>query len=287
MSLLSANLQAFVSIVQRQTVHGAASELGITQTGVTQRIRSLESELSTTLFIRSRRGMQLTTEGQALYRYCQATKDLEGEALAQITGGAKKSETRVVLSGPTSVMSSRIVPQCLPILKTFENILFTFQVNDLDSRIEDLRAGTVHLAIVSPSQVAREMDSKMMKSEKYIMVGSSKWKGRRFQEILKSERLIDFDPTDNMSIHYLKEFDFLDQVKSERHFINNNTALVEMFCSGLGYGVLTLEVARPYLDRGDLTALNSGATLENELALAWYPRHQMPKYFREIVRSIK
>jgi DNA-binding transcriptional LysR family regulator len=287
MSLLSHNLQAFVSVVHHQTVHGAASELGITQTGVTQRIRALETELSTTLFIRSRKGMRPTHEGQALFRYCQAAKDLEGEALAQIVGGAKKSEVRTIICGPTSVMSSRVVPQCLPILEKFENLLCTFQINDLDSRIEDLRAGSVHLAIVSPTQVAREMDSKVVKAEKYVMVGPPKWKGRRFQEIIKAERLIDFDPTDSTSIQYLKSVGLTEQIKAERHFVNNNEALIGMFRNGYGYGVLTMDVARIYFDSGELILLNSGAVFENPLALAWYPRHQMPAYFQAIIGAIK
>ena len=63
MSLLSQNLQAFAAIVKQGTVMGAAKELRLTQTGVTQRIRSLEQQLATTLFIRSRKGMKLTSEG--------------------------------------------------------------------------------------------------------------------------------------------------------------------------------------------------------------------------------
>ena len=67
MSLLSANLQAFVSVARQGTVHGAAAELYLTQTGITQRIRAIEKELKTTLFLRSRKGMTLTQEGEALY----------------------------------------------------------------------------------------------------------------------------------------------------------------------------------------------------------------------------
>ena len=63
MTLLSPNLIAFAAIVRQGTVHGAAQDLKITQTGVTQRIRVIERELGTTLFLRSRRGMTLTQEG--------------------------------------------------------------------------------------------------------------------------------------------------------------------------------------------------------------------------------
>ena len=44
MSLLDPRLQAFVSVIRNQTVHGASKELGLTQTAVTQRIRALESD---------------------------------------------------------------------------------------------------------------------------------------------------------------------------------------------------------------------------------------------------
>ncbi|MBK7961746.1 MAG: LysR family transcriptional regulator [Bdellovibrionales bacterium] len=58
MSLLSANLKAFIAIVRQGTVHGAAQDLHLTQAGVTQRIRAIAKELGTTLFLRSRRGRQ-------------------------------------------------------------------------------------------------------------------------------------------------------------------------------------------------------------------------------------
>jgi LysR family transcriptional regulator (chromosome initiation inhibitor) len=106
MSLLSANLEAFLMITKTLTVQGAAKELGLTQTGVTQRIRSLESQLSTTLFTRSRRGMMMTSEGQALLRYCQAARDLEGETLSKMQKSGIESDVRVCIAGPTSIISS-------------------------------------------------------------------------------------------------------------------------------------------------------------------------------------
>ena len=52
MSLLSPPLEAFWAVVRKGTVQDASYILGITQTGVTQRIRSLEKQLKTTLFTR-------------------------------------------------------------------------------------------------------------------------------------------------------------------------------------------------------------------------------------------
>jgi DNA-binding transcriptional LysR family regulator len=287
MSLMSPNLAAFLAITRTQTVHGAARELGITQTGVTQRIRSLEASLSTTLFIRSRKGMQLTHEGQALLRYCQASLDLEGETLAQIMGAGDRSNVRVCVTGPSSIMRSRIIPQCIPCLQGFKEVAIEFEIDDLESREDALRNGRAQLAILSRERVAREMDSKLLKPEEYVLVGPSAWKRRVLSDILKKEKIIDFDPSDTMTYSYLKKHKLLDQVVGERHFVNSIESLAEMIQAGLGYGVLTAEFAALFLKRCDLAILNSGAVFEHQVALAWYPRQKMPRYFEALVKAIR
>ncbi|MBI3556146.1 MAG: LysR family transcriptional regulator [Deltaproteobacteria bacterium] len=286
MSLLSAPLIAFMAIVKEQTVHSAAKTLGLTQTGVTQRIRALEATLSTTLFVRSRRGMMLTSEGQALLRYCQAASDLEGQALSRIQGAAYKSEVRVVITGPTSILRSRVIPQCVPVMKKAPGLLITFDLTDIEHRADALRRGTAQLAILPHHQISREMDSKLLKPERYILVAPKAWRKRPLADVIATERIIDFDPSDQMTLVYLSKFRLAEKARPERHFVNNTESLVELFMAGVGYGVLTAEFAKPHLAGGCLVALNSGAVYENRLALAWYPRPEMPKYFAELVAAV-
>jgi DNA-binding transcriptional LysR family regulator len=269
-----------------KTVQAASKELKITQTGVTQRIRALESQLKATLFTRSRRGMILTHEGEALLRYCQTVKDLEGETLSQIQESGKTSEVRVAINGPTSIMRTRIIPQCLSVLKNFGELSIQFQISDGVSGADQLRMGLVQFAILAPEEVAREMDSKLLKAEQYVLVGPKKWKNRNLKEMIESERIIDFEPSDQTSFSYLKKFHLLKYVKRERHFVNNNESLVEMFERELGYGVLTKEFAELYLRRSGIALLNNEQTLENRLALAWYPRPNPAPYFKAIVATI-
>lgn len=287
MSLLSQNLQAFMAIVQQTTVHGAAKQLSLTQTGVTQRIRSLENELGTTLFLRSRKGMQLTQEGQALLRYCQGAEDLEGQTLSQIGGAGQKQPIYLSIVGPTSVMTSRVVDLCAAIFADWPNLYLNFIISDTEDRLSLVRSGKATLAIVSPEQVPNEMDSKMLKPEKYILVASPKWKGRKLLDILENERIIDFDESDQTSINYLKKFELLSKLKKQRLFANNNEAIIKLFSKGTGFGTLTQEIARPHLESDSLIVLNGGAVMEDPLALTWYPRPEMPGYLQAIVRAIK
>ena len=287
MSLLGPHLEAFLAIVRNKTVQAAAKELGLTQTGVTQRTRSLEQQLETTLFTRSRRGMLLTQEGEALFRYCQVVRDLEGETLAKIRGSGIRNEVRVSIEGPTSIMRSRIIPSLLPLTRDFGELLFSFQISDLKSGANHLREGKVLFAIMAPEEVAREMDSKLLKSEEYVLVGSPAWKRRKIEEVISRERIVDFDSSDDTTYRYLKKFKLSHLARSERQFVNNNESLIEMFEQGIGYGVLTREFAQTFIKAGRIALFNGGAPLENRLALAWYPRPQLPSYFKAVVGSLK
>lgn len=287
MSLLSQNLQAFVSIVKNNTVHGAADELGLTQTAITQRIRALEKELNTTLFLRSRRGMQLTQEGEALLHYCRGAEELEGKALNQIIGSGDSKPVVVNISGPTSIMIARIINQCLSLYHKWPKLQLNFVLTDTDDRIQTVRSGKATMAIISPENVPNEMDSKMLKPEKYILVAPNSWKGRRINDILSNERIIDFYESDLTSINYLKKFNLLSGIKKPRLFVNNNEILIKLFRQGIGFGTLTQEIAKPYLESGELITLNGGAVMEEALALVWYPRPEMPNYLKAIITSIK
>jgi LysR family transcriptional regulator, chromosome initiation inhibitor len=287
MSLLSANLKAFIAIVRQGTVHGAAQDLNLTQTGVTQRIRAMEKELGTTLFLRSRRGMKVTQEGEALLRYCKGAEDLEGEALSQILGAAKDRPIYITAVGPTSVMTARIADQCVSLYSEWPNLYLNIVISDSVDRIKMIRSGQASLAIVPPEQVPNEMDSKRLKPDKYTLVGSPKWKGRRLSELLEDERVIDFDESDQTTLNYLKKFDLVSLLSKPRLFVNNNEAIIKFFSRGIGFGTLTQEIAKPHLDAGDLTVLNGGAVMADPLALVWYPRPEMPPYFKAIINSIR
>ena len=62
----------FVKILDTGSFSRAANELGYTQSAVSQMIKSLEEEFSTTLLVRSRSGISLTANGEELLPYIRA-----------------------------------------------------------------------------------------------------------------------------------------------------------------------------------------------------------------------
>ena len=286
MSLLSSQLEAFQKIAELKTVHGAAVELHVTQTAVTQRIRALESRLGSTLFRRTRRGMLLTESGEALLRYCHAAMDLEKETLAMINGAGVEMEVRISITGPNSIMRSRIIPQCFPVMQQFPNLLMSFDVADTGGRDQMLRSGQCQFAIIPPENVAKEMQTKVLKPEKYVLVCGKQRQERSIADIIKHERELEFNAQDYISFNYLKKYNLFKIAKPERHFVNRTESLAMMLIQGFGYSTLTTEFAEPYVERDQLIILNQGKTYLNNLVLAWYQRSEPPRYFSKLIESI-
>lgn len=61
----------FACVVEKSSFSGAARELGITTSAVSQQIRSLEQDMDVTLLHRSTRKLSLTEAGQAFFLSCQ------------------------------------------------------------------------------------------------------------------------------------------------------------------------------------------------------------------------
>jgi LysR family transcriptional regulator (chromosome initiation inhibitor) len=284
--LRNPQLLAFEAVARLGTTHAAAKELRLTQTGVTQRIKALEEGLSFTLFLRSRRGMSLTQEGQALLQFCRGSRELEGLFQSQVEG-ATRQEVSLTLIGPTSAISTRIAENVEGLYARFPFLRLHLQSDDHSDLIEKVRRGEADLAVVPPSLVPNEMDSKMLRPDRYLLVGSAAWKGRKLAEILQAERIIDFYESDRTTRNYLAEHKLEKGARKDRLYVNENPALIRLFQAGVGYGTLTESVAQPYLAEGSLIPLHRGHFMADPLALAWYPRPRKMPYFEELVRAVK
>lgn len=285
-SLLSRDLEAFAKVCETGTVLEASRQLKLTQTAVTQRVKSLEKHLRVSLFTRSRKGMARTQEGESLFRYCRSVKELEGAAFADLLGSSEKAIKNLAISGPSSLMRSRVIPRMTSLMKDQKNLHVRFDLTDIQTTPEKLKRGEVDLALLSPDQVRLEMDSKLLTPEKYVLVGPSQWKKRKLEDVVEAEVIIDFDPSDLFTFNFLEKYRLKSRARKDRHFANNTDALTSLVSSGVGYSVLSQEFAQGYIKRGELIDLAPGWVWDFKVALAWYPRREMPEYFQAAIKTI-
>lgn len=104
MSIRKYNL--FLNVIEKGSVTAAATELGISQSGATQLLNSLEEELGLDLLFRSRGGIKLTEAGEQLLPLIKETVEADRkvtEMAASLTNSANVQEHVIRIGSFTSV----------------------------------------------------------------------------------------------------------------------------------------------------------------------------------------
>ena len=78
------DLRYFVAVYEANSFMRASIALATVQSNVSIRIRRLEEDLRATLFVRGRRGVRPTKEGDLLYRYAKDVLEKMDEAREKI-----------------------------------------------------------------------------------------------------------------------------------------------------------------------------------------------------------
>lgn len=143
---LMRHLWLFLAVAEEQHFGRAAKRLGMSQPPLTEQIQVLEQALKAKLFIRSRRGAQLTSVGQsilpAVRRFAQQMEQLE-LAVREATAG----QTGMLTIGAISSAMLEVLPPILDRLRGLHPKL-TISVREIDSAeaVPALEAGDVDLA---------------------------------------------------------------------------------------------------------------------------------------------
>lgn len=90
MTLLS--YQVFMAVVEQQSFQKAAQALKLTPSAISHAVSAMESELGSTLFVRSRQGVYLTSYGRELFPYIKNVLNSDEylqQAVAQFNGMQK------------------------------------------------------------------------------------------------------------------------------------------------------------------------------------------------------
>jgi DNA-binding transcriptional LysR family regulator len=208
---------------------------------------------------------------------------MEAESLTFLKDEKNRKPVEVTISGPTSLMRSHVVPRLSKFLSNHKNILLNINMDDFEDRLKKVKTGQVDFAFVRQSLVPNELEGRSITPDRFLLIGPSAWRSREITSIIKQERIIDFDPSDDMTFSYLKKFKLLGKNSLQRHFVNNIESLVDLIEAGHGYGVLEEKFVEVFLSKRKICILNHGLSIENRMALCWSPRPVQSKLFKDII----
>jgi LysR family nitrogen assimilation transcriptional regulator len=143
-------LKYFLRIAEEGSITRAASLLGIAQPALSRQIRLLEEDLGVTLFRRTRRGVELTDEGERLrastaapLRQLELAVQYAGSPVARLERGLRLgiSETAVDLLAAPLIRSLTTV---------FPMVSFSVNAGSTDQLVDAMLKGSVDVALINP-----------------------------------------------------------------------------------------------------------------------------------------
>ena len=145
--------KVFYVVAKNNHMTRASEELHISQPAISQSIKKLEQQLGGTLFIRSNKGMELTSEGKMFYDYVKGALELINKAENEFTSFKDLSKGEIKIGASTTLTKIVLMDAIKEFHKDYPNINISIS-NDLTSNlIIDLQKGKLDFVIFNEGDV--------------------------------------------------------------------------------------------------------------------------------------
>ena len=141
-------LRIFLVVYRTKSMTLAAKELHLTQSGVSQQIKSLEETLGITLFDRINRRIVPTAEADILFEECSRRLDDLELTLVNISKRKQEVSGKVSIGFPPIFGSHILVPQIAMFSKIYPSVTFELPIESASEITAHLKEGRLDFAFV-------------------------------------------------------------------------------------------------------------------------------------------
>ena len=268
-------LECLAAIVEEGGFERAAVRLSITQSAVSQRLRSLEAQVGTVLLVRSR-PLKPTTAGRLLIKHAVQLRllraDLEND-LQDLTPGAnaQREEDRISIA----INADSIATWALPALSHLVNAGLPLEIitDDQDFTHEWLREGQVLGCVTTLKQALRGCKVLPLGDMHYVAVASPAFAAAQCPQGLTPHNFrqipfIAFNRKDDLQAQFVARALGLRRVSLVQRFVPSSEGQVRAVLAGWGASVVPRLQVQGLLEQGDLVNLAPGTTLP--VSLYWH-----------------
>jgi DNA-binding transcriptional LysR family regulator len=273
-------LRIFEATYRLRSMTMAANELFLTQSGVSQHIKSLERDLGTPLFSRSRHELFPTEAAQELYSGCEKGFLELKNAVEKITEGKGKKISGLIRIGvPTEFGNNVVIPHVALWGQQFPEVKFEFIYGYGQEMRNLLETGGVDLAFLDHLKGNSRVITHRVYTETLNLVASKDYMMKKgllhFREKLQSFLDLDFveyqpnEPVLRMWFqHHFGKKNVPLKVKA---WAVNVAGVAKLIQSGLGVGVVPDHIIHLWKSQNMDLHLFKGSKefLKNEISLAW------------------
>ena len=164
-------LNTFLSVLEFRNFNIAADHLGVTQSTVSTRIKSLENALGATLFMRGRIGAIPTAAGLRFESHARQLLSSWNNARRD-TGSSQSHDRTLRLSGQLSLVRSVLVDWVLTLKQQAPRMAFDLQADYSAQIVNDLSIGLTDIGVLYAPQYLPELSIREEGFERFVMVSN-------------------------------------------------------------------------------------------------------------------
>lgn len=248
----------FCTVASKGSVTAAAQELNISQPAVSKSIKNLEDQLGGTLFVRTRKGVHLTNEGEEFYSYIKSGIEYFTNAENKFTDLINLETGNIRIGVSTTLTKMFLIKYIEEFHLSYPKVNIEI-ITDMSSvLLNKLRNGLVDLVVFNINSKDYENDLEIYKCKElhdcFVVGREYKYlKDKTFcLKDLNNYPLI-LQSKDSNTRKFLDEF-----AKNNDVILNPNVelasyTLVGLFTKiGFGIGYVTKEYHQDEFDNGDL-----------------------------------
>tara|TARA_Y100001956_G_scaffold69937_1_gene73571 strand:- start:6145 stop:7032 length:888 start_codon:yes stop_codon:yes gene_type:complete len=263
-------LMALAAVIEHAGFERAASNLGLSQSAVSQRIKLLEARLGTAVLVRSA-PPQATAAGQRLLNHVQQVRLLERDLqadLPQMADAAGRTRLRVALNADSLATwwAAAVSAWC-----ERERVLLDLHVEDQDVGLRRMRSGEVAACLCAAEQPVAGARSLLLGQMPYLAVASPAFVQRHFPQGVAAADVaripaVVFGPDDRLQHRFVQQLGVTGEF--DYHLCPSSEGFVRMLEAGVGWGMVPALQVTEELETGRLLQLLPGQTLE--VPLYWH-----------------
>lgn len=221
----------------------ASKQLFISQSAVSQSIKTLERKLDQTLFIRSTKRVQLTPEGEILFRHIEPAMNLIQKGEAQLLDAASTGG-QIRIGASDTICRYFLVPYLEKFHKAFPNVHIKV-INQTSLRCTELlKNGLVDLIVVNYPNASLNNVSASVKIKNFhdVFIAGNNYGELKDEKLSLSDLMnypllmLDKNSTTNEFLHRLFQQHELDLVPEIE--LTSNDLLIDLARIGLGIAFL-------------------------------------------------
>jgi DNA-binding transcriptional LysR family regulator len=283
----TAELLAFATIVDKQSLSGAAIALRVPRATLSRRLSRLEERLGVRLLRRTTRSLALTDAGEALHRHARIVLDALGRAELSVRKptGAVSGELRV--SVPPTMVPGFSTMLCA-FMRQYPDL--RVHVHYASRHVDLIREGYDVAIRASRGQLEPGLVARTLSRMQLVAVASPAYlKARgtpRTPRDLKQHRcLMGFSRRETPETHWPTG---RGQLHVEGAFFSNDLGLLaEAAVEGLGIALLPEPVVRPLIRGGELVPVLSGVLgTQGRASIVYAERELLPPQVRAFVDAV-